>query len=258
MANNKKSFVLYCDLIHTVNQLPNESAGMLFKHILSYVNDENPSTDDMIVKIAFEPVKQQLKRDLKKYEKIKIKRSEAGKKSAEVKQQNSTKSTSVESVQQTPTKSTVNDNVNVNVNDNVINIKKLLLSEIEISDFIKDNYTEITVGFWNLFKANTTELGGNLNQLNKANGLWIDHVRKMIEIDKIETEQLRTVYEFLKVDEFWKQNILSTKKLREKFNTLLIKANKNGTKETKSTGKTAATRAEIGSILSKKFDHLQD
>ena len=70
MANNKKSFLLYCDLIHTVNQLPDDKAGLLLKHILSYVNDENPQTDDIIIKIAFEPLKQQLKRDLIKFEAV--------------------------------------------------------------------------------------------------------------------------------------------------------------------------------------------
>ena len=80
MAENKNSFVLYCDLIHTVNQLPNDKAGELFKHILSYVNDEEPTTDDIIINISFEPIKQQLKRDLKKYEGICKRNSQNGKK----------------------------------------------------------------------------------------------------------------------------------------------------------------------------------
>lgn len=83
MAENKKSFVLYSDLIHTVNKLTNEKAGELFKHILSYVNDENPKPNDMLIEIAFEPIKQQLKRDLKHWEEIKIKKSEGGKKAME-------------------------------------------------------------------------------------------------------------------------------------------------------------------------------
>jgi len=70
MATDKKSFLLYCDLIHTVNELPDDKAGELFKHILSYVNDENPTTSDLVIKISFEPIRQQLKRDLKKYEQI--------------------------------------------------------------------------------------------------------------------------------------------------------------------------------------------
>lgn len=70
MAENKKSFLLYCDLIHTVEQLTNEQAGDLFKHILRYVNDQDPQTDNVITRIAFEPIKQSLKRDLQKYEDI--------------------------------------------------------------------------------------------------------------------------------------------------------------------------------------------
>lgn len=65
----KKSFVLYTDLIHTVKKLPKEKQADLFVMILEYVNDENPTTDDLLIDIAFEPIKRQLKRDLIKYEK---------------------------------------------------------------------------------------------------------------------------------------------------------------------------------------------
>tara|TARA_R110000868_G_scaffold290022_1_gene550267 strand:- start:16110 stop:16697 length:588 start_codon:yes stop_codon:yes gene_type:complete len=76
MATDKKSFLLYCDLIHTVSKMPNEKAGELFKHILEYVNDNNPSTEDLIIQLTFEPIKQSLKRDLEKYEQIRAKNSE--------------------------------------------------------------------------------------------------------------------------------------------------------------------------------------
>lgn len=68
MAEDKKSFILYCDIIHMVEKLPADKAGDLFKHILRYVNDQDPETDDIIITIAFEPIKQALKRDLRKYE----------------------------------------------------------------------------------------------------------------------------------------------------------------------------------------------
>lgn len=70
MAENKKSFLLYCDIIHTVKKLSNEQSGVLFKHILSYVNDEKPVTDDIVIELVFEPIKQSLLRDLEKYENI--------------------------------------------------------------------------------------------------------------------------------------------------------------------------------------------
>lgn len=79
MANGKKAFVLYCDIRHTVQHLTDEQAGILFKHILDYVNDLNPVTNDVVIKLAFEPVKQQLKRDLKKWEQFIDKQRENGK-----------------------------------------------------------------------------------------------------------------------------------------------------------------------------------
>lgn len=125
--HGKKSFVLYSDVKDVLDLLPDEQAGKLFKLILEYVNDNDPESDDPLVKLAFAPIKAQLKRDLNKWQGIREKRSEAGKKSAQVRaEQKETISTSVESVKQTltndkqtPTNLTVNDNVNDNVNVNV-------------------------------------------------------------------------------------------------------------------------------------------
>jgi hypothetical protein len=61
MATDKKSFVLYCDQQNIFNMLPDEIAGKLIKHILAYVNDENPVADDLVLQLAFEPIKMQLK-----------------------------------------------------------------------------------------------------------------------------------------------------------------------------------------------------
>lgn len=79
MAENKKAFILYCDIIHTVRKMPKDKAGELFMTILSYVNDENPAPGDLIVDLTFEPIKQQLKRDLKKYEQFIERQRENGK-----------------------------------------------------------------------------------------------------------------------------------------------------------------------------------
>ena len=68
MANNKKSFMFYCDWQETFSALPNEKAGELVKHLLAYVNDENPSTDDLLINVVFANIKQTLKRDLKKWQ----------------------------------------------------------------------------------------------------------------------------------------------------------------------------------------------
>lgn len=70
MAQGKKSFLMYADQIDLVEMLPDELAGRLFKVIMQYVNDKNPEVDDLTLKLAFEPIKKQLKRDLKRYEDI--------------------------------------------------------------------------------------------------------------------------------------------------------------------------------------------
>ena len=134
MATDKKGFILYADQKELFDQLPSDKAGELIKFIFSYVNDEDPTTDDLLLNLAFTPIKQQFKRDLKKWESTREGRSKAGKASAEARKKNKdqqtlTNSTSVNKDQQTLTNSTVNDNVNVNVNVNVkdkeINIKEV-------------------------------------------------------------------------------------------------------------------------------------
>ena len=75
MAKDKKSFILYADLITVVTKLvlkdrenKTNYAGELFLTILEFVNDKEPIPVDFIVEMAFEPIKLSLKRDLKKYE----------------------------------------------------------------------------------------------------------------------------------------------------------------------------------------------
>lgn len=75
MAENKKGFVLYADQKLIFDDLTNEEAGILIKHIFAYVNDENPVFEDRFLDMAFKPIKLQLKRDLVKYEAVKERNS---------------------------------------------------------------------------------------------------------------------------------------------------------------------------------------
>ena len=58
---------MYVEWIDVFNELENEDAGELIKHIFKYVNDENPTTKNKFVSLTFIQIKQQLKRDLKKW-----------------------------------------------------------------------------------------------------------------------------------------------------------------------------------------------
>lgn len=157
MAENKKSFLLYCDLIHTVEQLTDEQAGDLFKHILRYVNDQEPQTENVITRIAFEPIKQSLKRDLQKYEDIRKRNQDNARK-----RWDATASDRIPN--DTKNADSVSDSVSVSVN-----VKK------EIKGFVKPTIEQL--------KEYMTEQGMNdiaENWLNhyEANG-WMVGKNKM-------------------------------------------------------------------------------
>lgn len=64
MAKDKKSIVVYADWISIFEHLTDEEAGRIIKHFFRYVNDQDPTPPDRLTKLLFEPIKQQLKRDL--------------------------------------------------------------------------------------------------------------------------------------------------------------------------------------------------
>ena len=119
MAENKKSFIAYADWLPTFEELSDQEAGRLIKHILRYVNDQDPVTDDKIVKMCFIPIQMALKRDLKKYEAIRQNRVKAGQASARKRKQRSTGANNAQQRSASPT-----DNVSGNGTVNGIEEKE--------------------------------------------------------------------------------------------------------------------------------------
>jgi hypothetical protein len=167
MAENKKSFILYTDLIHVVRKLVLKDrenntnyAGELFLHILEYVNDTDPIPINFIVEMSFEPIKQTLKRDLMKYRIYIEKQRENGKRGGRPK-----KPKKPNPLSGNPSQPKKADSVSDSVNDNTLsykserefladwkkareailklptNIQKLNLEESRIFQDIKDNYS---------------------------------------------------------------------------------------------------------------------
>ncbi len=126
MADNKKSFILYCEWESTFNMLSDEKAGQLIKYIFDYVNDKNPTSSNDLLNVAFEPIKQQFKRDLIKWEDIRKKRSAAGKASANKRKQNQQVLTNANKRQQTPTNPTVDVDVDVLHNPHIPPLSEFL------------------------------------------------------------------------------------------------------------------------------------
>lgn len=121
---NKKSFIAYCDWKETFEALPDDKAGQLIKHIFSYVADEDPETDDVLINAVFANIKNTLKRDLQKWEKQHQQRIDAGKRSAELRKQASTTVKRPLNDNKQSSTVSVSDNVSVTVNDTDSVIKK--------------------------------------------------------------------------------------------------------------------------------------
>lgn len=152
MAEGKKSFILYVDLIHTISKLPDDKAGQLFKHLLKYVNDEKPETDDLLLQIAFEPIKQQLKRDLREWDAFREKQRENGKlggRPHKTETQNNPNNPSLILETQKSLNANANATVNVNVKKTYnIEERKLLFADT-LKPFIDTVSRVILKNFYN-------------------------------------------------------------------------------------------------------------
>ncbi len=166
MAKDKKGFMLYADQQELFEQLTDEQAGKLIKHIYNYVNDNDPISKDIITNIAFVSIKQQLKRDLKKWESIAERNRTNGLKGGRPKIPNKpNKPTGLLGNPNKP-KKPVKDNVKVKVKDNVKD-KEI---KIEYAEFVKLKVDE----YIKLESEHTTE-GANemiqiLNNYKESNG----------------------------------------------------------------------------------------
>lgn len=57
---------------------------------------------------------------------------------------------------------------------------------------------------------------------------WATHINKLIRVDSRSPDEIEKVIRWCQKDIFWQSNILSTKKLREKFSQLYLKMGSNG------------------------------
>ena len=156
MAKDKTSFILYCDQQGLFNKLPDEIAGKLIKHIFAYVNDENPIASDLLLEIAFEPIKLQLKRDLRKYDDYIDKQRLNGAKGGRPSKPTETQIT--QPFFQEPKKA---DNVTANHNDNATNKKGFVKPTIEqLKEYMSEQgMNDIAENWLNHYEANGWMVG---------------------------------------------------------------------------------------------------
>lgn len=75
---DKNSFVVYTDILETLNELNDEEVGRLFRAMVEYVELGNKPKFTGKLRLTFIPIRQQLDRDAARWEEIRVKRSEAG------------------------------------------------------------------------------------------------------------------------------------------------------------------------------------
>jgi hypothetical protein len=113
--------------------------------------------------------------------------------------------------------------------------RTILMSKAIASDLTELNvpFFEIAKAFFDLFEKNANDLGVEWLHLKKITAdSFTDSIRLMSTVDNRSVNDIRAVWEFLKKDEFWKPNIQSSKKLREKFDQLITKSKTNGNSKT--------------------------
>lgn len=176
MAENKSGIIVYADWINVFEELEDIEAGKLIKHFFRYVNDLNPEAPDRLTKIAFEPIKQSLKRDLEKWENKKGERSNSGKLgnlkkyTPDLYLQVTNNEINIEQAEliAKARKISLSDNSDINNSQSVANIAVSVSDSVSVTDSVndisfkketKDNYLKIDfenfILFWNKKVENT-------------------------------------------------------------------------------------------------------
>ena len=201
MAKDKTSFILYCDQKGLFDKLPDEVAGRLIKHIFAYVNDEHPESEDLLLTIAFESIRNQLKRDLVKwsdsieaksnsgalgnlkrynldlYEKVTSSELTVQEAVSIAKSRKASHRDNVPSQTVANLAVNVNDNVNVNVNDVIVvstTDKKKTFKNWSKDEFIEDlkqfseEYPKDTLNAFFLYWSESSASGKMRFQLEKT------------------------------------------------------------------------------------------
>ena len=113
-------------------------------------------------------------------------------------------------------------------------IENSLMSEIIISDVPQEqiDFYNVANAFYQLFQQNAIDLDVRWAHLESLTyKKCVTPIRLLATTDNRTRDEMLLVFDLLKKDLFWKQNIQSTTKLREKFDQLITKAQNYGKSE---------------------------
>lgn len=239
----RDSIIFYRSFYEAISELEPDVQARVYTAIFEYSLNFNEVELSGLPKTIFTLIKPQLDANNKRY---KNGRKGGRPNQAETKE----KPKDNQEITKHEANKNVNDNVNKNVNDNVNDYRKVLLSEVS-SDVVNQEYFEAAKSFQELFKRNLEEAGASTAIIDKAKGTWIDDIRLMIEADKYSMDDLRGAYMFLQKNEFWKKNILSTKKLRERMPRIKMEMHNGNSRKS---NKEATSWDELAEIVKHSFE----
>lgn len=73
--------------------------------------------------------------------------------------------------------------------------------------------------------------GAKVPKNEKEKQAWCVHIERMKRLDGRSEAEIREALDFAIADDFWKSNIRSTKKFREKFETLIVQSRNKGSRK---------------------------
>lgn len=196
---DKKSFIAYCDWGEIFDELEDNEAGKLVKHLFNYVRDKNPNAEDKLTKMMFIQIKQSLKRDLIKYDIYISKQSENGKKGGRPKKPTKTQKTQP-FIEKPKKADTVTDSVTVNVNVN----ENDTINDI-YSKEVYDCFEKCLLCFEEHLHPDTESKKNN----------WLDTIDKLERLDEVPLDVILEITKKTREDSFWSKNFLSLTKLRK-------------------------------------------
>lgn len=105
------------------------------------------------------------------------------------------------------------------------NYSEKIVDVISDIDSISDKNTLLALHIWN--DVDSLRPNNKITQNAKVE-TWSEPIRLLVEQDQRTHEEIWKLWKKVHRDEFWRKNILSTAKLREKFDQLAIKFQPNG------------------------------
>lgn len=125
----------------------------------------------------------------------------------------------------------------VNTNKNVKNVKnvKKKIVEGDALAFPDDSFEIQCVN--SLVQSCLRQFqGAKVPNTTEEKQSWCEHIEKMKRLDGRTEEEINEALTFATTDSFWKTNIRSAKKFREKFETLIVQSRNRRQPEVKKTG----------------------